>query len=1081
MTESLSKSEFKNELSFENQLIERLSSGSIATPAEISVGKMNDGGVLRTRNWDYRPDLKTEEDLWKNFKEITERHNQHVLDRPLSNNEFNQLKRQITDLTTPFQAGQFLYGMNGVSQVEIYLDEGNRVLLNIFDQSQVGAGETVYQVVNQIERPAVLPGKKNRRFDVSLLINGLPILQIELKADGHPVSEALEQMRQYADERQYSGIFSTVQLLIGMNPSDAKYMANTPANQFNTAFAFHWQKESDNKPTYGWRNFADNFLSIPMAHKMSTTYMILDGEKNNESLKAMRSYQVYATQNVLSAIKNRDRDAKLNKLGYVWHTTGSGKTITSFKTAWLASKMPGVDKVIFLVDRKALTGQTRDKYRAYDPEQTNESDGMIADTKNTRELIQKLKENNNNIIVTTVQKLERIIGRGGFKAPTKKFVFIVDEAHRSTGGDAFAKIQKAFPKSSWIGYTGTPIFENSNQRDSTPAVFGNCLHSYTIREAIKDKNVLGFKVDYMTTLSDEAIREKYLPEFYRKEHPDWNEEKIQEKIDSITEEDMDDSVSRTFYDMNPNHVREVVKDISDKWQNRSNNYRYNAMLTTHVGGSRASTPMAMMYFDEFEKVNQKREENGEPRLKVAVTFSQDTTNSKTQLETNKALSRAIQAYNKEFGTNYDDTTVDEYREDVISRLNKTASDGKYLDLVIVVDQLLTGFDAQQLNTLYVDRVLKGANLIQAYSRTNRVQDWLLKPYGQIVNYRWPKESEKLMNEALTIYANRENADGTVITGKGDEGEEDFPPGLLAQDFTTLLEIAKVIVEKLKEVTSDFTEIPASETKQMDMISDLRDYSRVVAQLKQYPVQEDAEGNRIGFDYSNPEKLIYQMGMTPEQEKMLTTTLATQVRETVAKKQQIDPSLIDLRIEFLKDVVVNYDYLTELIVRLMNEVHEGKKEEAKKTYSEIEKFADGLEDRSYAKDVKDASAAILNKNYPTSDSGLTYPYKVSDIENIHEVVDDAAFKEFDLKMFAFRNKWAISEFVSSKEIRDQIRQHQWGERDLDDGLWLTNLIKKGQRVYSEISTDPEIRHLSKLRYRNELRDAFYKMADELIQN
>lgn len=160
MTESLSKSEFKNELSFENQLIERLSSGSIATPAEISVGKMNDGGILRTRNWDYRPDLKTEEDLWKNFKEITERHNQHVLDKPLSVNEFNQLKRQITNLSSPFQAGQFLYGMNGVSQVEIDMDDGRHVFLNIFDQSQVGAGETVYQVVNQVERPAVLPGKR---------------------------------------------------------------------------------------------------------------------------------------------------------------------------------------------------------------------------------------------------------------------------------------------------------------------------------------------------------------------------------------------------------------------------------------------------------------------------------------------------------------------------------------------------------------------------------------------------------------------------------------------------------------------------------------------------------------------------------------------------------------------------------------------------------------------------------------------------------------------------------------------------------------------------------------------------------
>ncbi len=211
--------------------------------------------------------------------------------------------------------------------------------------------------------------------------------------------------------------------------------------------------------------------------------------------------------------------------------TGSGKTITSFKTAWLASKLPTVDKVVFLVDRKALTSQTRDNYRAYDPEGFGDT-SSIEDTANTNELSRKLKAKDNNIIVTSVQKLERLASRKNFKAPDRNFVFIVDEAHRSTGGQAFEKIQKAFKKSAWIGYTGTPIFTDTKEKDSTPQVFGNNLHTYTIREAIADKNVLGFKVDFMTTLASDAVKTKYLPDFFRNQHPNWSEEKIQAKIDN---------------------------------------------------------------------------------------------------------------------------------------------------------------------------------------------------------------------------------------------------------------------------------------------------------------------------------------------------------------------------------------------------------------------------------------------------------------------------------------------------------------------------------------------------------------------
>jgi type I restriction enzyme R subunit len=255
--------------------------------------------IAGTKHWNYEQDIKTTDALWVNFKSILEQHNQSTLEHPLSSVEFAQVKKIISDIRTPYEAGQFLYGLNGVSQIEIDLDDGRHVFLTVFDQKQIGAGDTVYQVVNQIERPAVINGKQNRRFDTTLLINGLPIIQVEEKRDTNDVNEALNQMHQYADENQYSDIFSTLQILIAITPNNVKYMANTTSDKFNKDFAFNWQRRDDNTIVRNWKEFADSMLSIPMAHQMATNYMILDGTKNKQMLKVMRPYQVYAT------LKNR--------------------------------------------------------------------------------------------------------------------------------------------------------------------------------------------------------------------------------------------------------------------------------------------------------------------------------------------------------------------------------------------------------------------------------------------------------------------------------------------------------------------------------------------------------------------------------------------------------------------------------------------------------------------------------------------------------------------------------------------------------------------------------------------------------
>ena len=1064
---------------FETELIQYITTGAITKPehleglGEFVVAESSADYVVKSKLWTYEPEIKTTEQLWNNFKEILERNNQNTLDNPLSVVEFNQVKNAISNIKTPYEAGQFLYGLNGVSQIEIDLDDGRHVFLTVFDQKQIGAGDTVYQVVNQINRPAIINGKQDRRFDTTLLINGLPIIQIEEKRDTHDVNEALNQMHQYGDENQYGDIFSTLQILVAITPNNVKYMANTTADKFNKDFAFNWQRKSDSSIVRNWKEFADSMLSIPMAHQMATNYMILDGTKNKQTLKVMRPYQVYATQNVIEKIKKVDFEFGTNKVGYIWHTTGSGKTITSFKTAWLASRMPKVDKVVFVVDRIALTRQTNENYRAYDPDSSEDTIGSVQNTNNTTDLSRKLKSKDNNIIVTSVQKLDTLVKRKSFKAPDKNIVFIVDEAHRSTGSENFEKIQKAFKKSAWVGYTGTPMFDETTSGLRTEDVFGPLLHAYTIREAIADRNVLGFKVDFETTIDEEQMKREYLPAFYRERYPNWTEKQIEQKINSLNQEDMDDAIEPSFYDENIDHVKLVVEDIFINWRNRSNEGKYNALFTTHVGGGKASTPMAMMYFREFKRVNDENRENGGQVLKVAVTFSLNTSNNDNMLETNKGLCEAIDIYNKEFGTSFGIDDVAGYTQDVTSRLNKSALDKNYLDIVIVVDQLLTGFDAPELNTLYVDRTLKGAGLIQAYSRTNRIADMQDKPWGRIVNYRWPAHNEKLMNKALAIYANKDSA----ILSDEEQRKANEKDGIVAKPFEEVFNEVKATVEKLSDLTKEFQQLPPSEKKKEEMLELLRDYNAGMAKLKQYN-SEEVDGNIVGFNYDNPDELVEMLGMTSEQEVMLTTVLTNELKQHIAKEKNIPLQQIELKMTHVKYVRIDYDYLTQLVEQLLNEVHEGKKEESKETKDKIDQFANGLDDRNYANKIINAANAIIKGYYPPAGAIVEYPIK---LESSDVIIEQANNVSLDRTFLDFRVKWGITDIITSAEMRELFSKHRYGLQDLDDNGKIRDIVAKATLDYVTLAHDEEIQNLPRMKYRNGLRDAIYKLADEQVEN
>ncbi|MBS9337337.1 type I restriction endonuclease subunit R [Fructobacillus sp. S1-1] len=1011
-----------------------------------------------TKQWEYRSDIKTNEQLWANFKQILERNNPK-LDKPLSDQEFKQVQTVITNIQTPYEAGQFLYGSNGTSQIEVDLDDGTHVFLDVFDSSQIGAGNTVYQVVNQIQRPKVQAGRENRRFDTTLLINGLPIIQIEEKTNSHPSSEALNQMEKYTQEGQYSDIFSMIQILIAMTPSDIQYMAAATADKFNKAFAFRWQREKDNTRVNDWKEFTNEFLSIPMAHQMATNFMVLDGTKGREMLKVMRSYQVYATKRVLDKVERHHFGIDDPKLGYVWHTTGSGKTISSFKAAWLASRKPNVEKVVFMVDRVALTDQTTSQYTAFDPDATSDSKtSVVSDTANVSDLKKKLQSKDvKGIIVTSNQKMNRLADK--YAAERDKFdkniLFVVDEAHRSTGGEGFEKARKFFKNAAWIGYTGTPMFEKN---PSTQDIFGGLLHSYTIREAIADHNVLGFNVEFRTTLPEKTVKEEYLPQYYAGQHPDWDDTKIQQKINTMTAADIDQAVEPNIYDNNDKHVEEVVSEILEHWQNRSADYKYNALFTTHASGNKPSVPLAMKYYREFKRQNTEDNPKLKRKLNIAITFSLNKSNDDNMNENNEAWREAVSDYSEMFGGKFSEENEDEYTADVAAHLNRSSGDGKVLDLVIVVNRFLTGFDAPKMNTLYVDRTLAGAGLIQAYSRTNRIENNTTKPYGLIINYRWPELSKQIMNQALELYSNKNSAD---IDNSGDKDEGDGNGPILAKPFKEVIEDASEVVNNLRAFTQDFIDTPNSENDQEEMMKDLRRYNRLVNQLKQYPE----------YNYDEPEALLEKIGLNEEQERTLTGSLTTQIKEKVAKREGVEISELDLEMTHISDVKVNYDYLKDLLADLANQVHDNEHEKATKTYEDIQKQTKQLDDQKYAKQVQRTASGLRSGEMKAGD----YPVKADDVEGLLKDSENVS-KRGTIRQFI--NQWGLDAKVA--EIQKVLDEHQKGSDDLNTMGQLDELRQNGQANYKELANDPEVKNLKKIKYRNAFSEAFTKFADAFVE-
>lgn len=754
--------------------------------------------------WTYRPDLRTEEDLWNNFKYILEQNNKAKLDDvPLSESEFAKVKNDLSHASF-YDAGKWLVGENG--KVYVHVQRGNETLhLVVMNNEHVAGGSSVYEVINQYQafKDETDEHGRDRRFDVTLLINGIPMIHIELKNKEHSYMDGYRQIKKYIAEGKFHGIFSNVQMFVVSNVVDTKYFSAARDTELNKKFLTGWI-DNENMPVCDYLDFAQAVLRIPEAHEMVTKYTVLDNDK--KKLLILRPYQIHAIEAMRAA-------SKTGKSGYIWHTTGSGKTMTSYKaTRNLLMDIPSVQKTVFLIDRKDLDLQTKGAFQSYADNDTIDVD----DTEHVGSLIKKLADDNRQMIVTTRQKMQVMINRR-LKKETKEYnkiralkvAFVVDECHRAVTPQTKRDIERFFNNSIWFGFTGTPIFEENKYEQkgdlpqTTEELYGPCLHSYTIKEAIHDGAVLGFNVE---NLGPKDIAKDDEEKYYHSEK----------------------------------HMRNVLnvilnQSLSKFGMQNGRGKTYEAMLTVE------SIAVAQKYYEMILKIKAgedelKISEDVKKALpdfpKVAITFSVSENEESSQAN-QEAMKRYLAYYNKIFGTKYAIDGLSAYNgnlNDRLSRKEKRYADREQqVDIVIVVDRLLTGFDAPCLSTLFIDRPpMSPQGLIQAFSRTNRLFDQN-KEYGQIVTFRSPKEYREKINDALILYS------------KGGIGQA------IAEDWETVLENFNLSLKTIRTFAPEPKDVMSLSQKQKKTFIKLfRDLDHDYAHLKSFSTFEPKMLDEFGF-------------------------------------------------------------------------------------------------------------------------------------------------------------------------------------------------------------------------------------------
>ena len=749
--------------------------------------------------WTYREDLKTEEDLWANFRYILEQNNKDRLNgEGLSDSEFEQVKNQL-QFSSFYKAGEWLVGENGKVMVHVQRDT-EKLHLVVMNHEHIAGGSSVYEVINQYKAlksdDEDSTDVRDRRFDVTLMINGLPMIHIELKNKQHSYMDGFWQIKKYIGEGKFTGIFSAVQMFVVSNGVDTRYFAAAGDTELNPKFMSGWVDRKNN-PVSDYLSFAKSVLRIPQAHEMIARYTVLDEDARR--LILLRPYQIHAIESIREA-------SKTGESGFVWHTTGSGKTLTSYKaTRNLLMDIPSIDKTIFLIDRKDLDTQTTMAFQAY----ANNDLVDVDETDNVNDLKKKLKSADRQVIVTTIQKMQILIskrlqeGTPDFdKIKNLRVAFVVDECHRAVTPKTKRELERFFGRSLWYGFTGTPRFAENPYPQmgdlprTTEELYGKCLHSYTIQNAIHDKAVLGFQVEHNgpKNMTDETDSSQYD-----------NEAHMLKVLDVI--------LNKSYYKLGFQNGKGMT---------------YECMLTTK------SIQVAQKYYELLTRVK-----NGETSLvidekirqvlpdfpKFAITYSV-TENEEGSHVNQEKMQKSLNDYNDMFGTKYEMSQIQSYNANLNKRLARKdarfKSRREQLDLVIVVDRLLTGFDAPCMSTIFIDRQPMGPHdLIQAFSRTNRIYD-TNKTYGQIVTFQAPMLFKKCVDNAVKLYS--AGSTETALLAEWDEVEPAFRKALSA---------LKICAEKPSD-------IPGMSMKEKKIFAKMfQEFDSLFAQLKSFTKYDDS--------------------------------------------------------------------------------------------------------------------------------------------------------------------------------------------------------------------------------------------------
>lgn len=865
--------------------------------------------------------IANEEELIENFRIQFSIHNKDKLDGvPLSDKEFERIMNYIKGKSI-FQSAKNLRGKHILDR-----DDGSKVYVEFFDSKHWC--KNLFQVTSQ----TTVIGKYTNRYDVTLLINGFPLIQIELKRRGLPLKEAFNQIVGRYKKHSYHGLYRYIQVFVISNGVDTKYFANNDSEILFTN-TFFWTDEK-NKRISTLSDFTSTFLEKCFISKVIARYMVInDTEK---LLMVMRPYQIYAVEALLN------RALETNNNGYIWHTTGSGKTLTSFKASQILSNEIGIKKVFFLIDRRDLDGQTIKEFNKFEED-------CVDSTDNTKKLIEQIKNVDTSLIVTTIQKMANAIKSpkyskvmDGYK--NEKVIFIIDECHRSTFGKMHTLIKKHFSNSQYFGFTGTPRFNENKSQDGrvTDDIFEKCLHHYLIKDAIKDENVLGFSVEYVSTFKGQY------------------DESDTTKVKNIDKDEV--FISDEHIDLVSNHI---INNHGIKTRNK----QYNALFTVK------DINMLVKYYDKFKELDH--------TLKIGAIFTYGPNEECEGRDEHSrdSLERIIKDYNNMFDTNYSTDTFANYFKDVTKKV-KSAE----IDILIVVNMFLTGFDSKRLNTLYVDKNLVYHSLLQAFSRTNRTER-VTKPYGNIVCYR---NLKKKTDDAIRLFSLTHDTDT-----------------ILMESYEYYLKLFKSHVKNLFNIAltpGDIDSLESEDDKKKFIIA-FRDLSSTLVKLQTF-TEFEFKQDKIGIseqtyqDFKSKYFTLYESAKRAENDKVSIL------------------SDIDFSIELMHTDKINVAYIMNLLRNIDFDNEENKKKDVKHIMTELNR-ADNEELRLKVDLIKSFLEEVV-PNLSSDDS----------VDDAFNEFEDAARKE-EIETFASElgiapkvieehiSEYEYSGIIDHKEISDNI--------------------------------------------------------------